>query len=79
MQRDVDPRQLERETEWLRSRTAAERAEMLARLWRAGRELAEVNVRQRAPDAKPAAIRWLVVELLYGTDVAIRLLGRRPR
>lgn len=78
MQRDVDPGQFDKESDWLRSRTEAQRAEMLATLWRAGRELAEINVKQREPQASPARLRWLVTELLYGGEVAQRLLGPRP-
>jgi hypothetical protein len=78
VQRDVAPAQGEKESAWLRSLTEAQRAEILATLWRTGRELAEINIKQREPGIGAARLRWRVCELFYGSVVAQRLLGSIP-
>lgn len=51
---------------------------MVARLWRSGRRISEINVRNRYPDATAGQVHWRVVELLYGRNTAERLLGAMP-
>jgi len=78
MQRDVDPGQQAKQDAWLRALSDAERARMVGVMWRSGRRVAEINVRNRYPGASDVKVRWHVIELLYGAYVARRYLGRCP-
>lgn len=76
--RDVSPElQRKHDAMWL-SRSTAERAQAVAEMCKAGRELALIGIRQRNPGASVALQRWLLCALLYGEADANRFLGARP-
>ncbi len=75
---DVTPGQLRRHDELVRGLSIAERAQVIDDLVETGRHLARVGLRQRQPGASEALIEWLLVDQLYGEQVARRLRGPRP-
>lgn len=75
---DVTLTQQARHDQLVRAQSQPERAEAVARLWRTHRQMADLNVRARFPDASPELHRWLVTELIYDTETATRFLGPRP-
>lgn len=55
-----------------------QRARAVFEMCKGGRELALLGIRDRNPGASEALQRWLLCELLYGLDDAVRFLGPRP-
>ena len=75
---DTDPVQLDRYRERLRAMSPAQRLEIAAGLTRATRDLAEAGIRSRHPGASEAEVRWRFAALLYGPEIARRVLGDLP-
>jgi hypothetical protein len=73
---DASPEERARYYALLAGLTLEERAEKVARLGRAARDLARADIRRRHPDASPTQVEVELVARLYGRSVATILAPR---
>ncbi|WP_095982857.1 hypothetical protein [Melittangium boletus] len=78
MDQDTDLRRRERYFELLRVQSPADRLRKAGALTQAVRQLAQVGIRQRFPQADALELKVRLTVRLYGREVAHRLFGAHP-
>lgn len=75
---DVTPEQMRFHDELIRRASPSQRTAALDSICAGVRELAAIGIKHRHPEASAELHRWMLAELIYGREVAERIVGPRP-